>query len=59
MVAIQLGLVKDAEKLYKGCERYDLLNLQHQACGMHAQLVCDVGQRARESKSEDGPSMLR
>ena len=33
MVAIQLGLVKDAQHLYKGCERYDLLNLLYQASG--------------------------
>ena len=33
MVAIQLGLVKDAENLYKGCGRYDLLNLLYQASG--------------------------
>lgn len=33
MVAIQLGLIKDAEKLYKGCGRWDLLNLLYQASG--------------------------
>ena len=26
MVAVQLGLIDEAEKLYAGCGRYDLLN---------------------------------
>ena len=33
MVAIQLGLHEDAERLYMGCGRYDLLNKFYQACG--------------------------
>ena len=33
MLALQLGLVDDAERLYKKCGRYDLLNVMHQACG--------------------------
>eukprot|EP00276_Gloeochaete_wittrockiana_P002244 CAMPEP_0184673476 /NCGR_PEP_ID=MMETSP0308-20130426/86689_1 /TAXON_ID=38269 /ORGANISM="Gloeochaete witrockiana, Strain SAG 46.84" /LENGTH=1407 /DNA_ID=CAMNT_0027120965 /DNA_START=36 /DNA_END=4259 /DNA_ORIENTATION=- len=33
MVAIQLGLLEDAERLYSGCQRYDLLNLLYQASG--------------------------
>eukprot|EP01060_Flectonema_neradi_P019062 TRINITY_DN2605_c0_g1_i2.p1 TRINITY_DN2605_c0_g1~~TRINITY_DN2605_c0_g1_i2.p1 ORF type:complete len:1224 (+),score=242.12 TRINITY_DN2605_c0_g1_i2:66-3737(+) len=33
MLALQLGLIDDAERLYKKCGRYDLLNSMHQACG--------------------------
>merc|ERR550514_429132 len=33
MVAIQLGLLDDAVKLYKECGRHDLLNQLHQAAG--------------------------
>ncbi|KAM9426484.1 intraflagellar transport protein 140 homolog [Pholidichthys leucotaenia] len=33
MLAIQLGMLEDAEKLYKSCERYDLLNNFYQAYG--------------------------
>jgi len=33
MVAIQLGLLDEAEKLYEGCGRYDLLNELLQATG--------------------------
>eukprot|EP01059_Diplonema_ambulator_P004781 TRINITY_DN14515_c0_g1_i2.p1 TRINITY_DN14515_c0_g1~~TRINITY_DN14515_c0_g1_i2.p1 ORF type:complete len:1452 (+),score=600.81 TRINITY_DN14515_c0_g1_i2:52-4356(+) len=33
MLALQLGLVEDAERLYIKCGRYDLLNIMHQACG--------------------------
>ena len=33
MVAIQLGLVQEAEKLYKQAKRYDLLNKLYQASG--------------------------
>eukprot|EP00753_Platysulcus_tardus_P003573 PLAT12468.31.p1 GENE.PLAT12468.31~~PLAT12468.31.p1 ORF type:complete len:1453 (-),score=862.37 PLAT12468.31:92-4450(-) len=33
MVAIQLGLLKDAARLYRECGRYDLLNRMYQACG--------------------------
>ncbi|XP_047465018.1 intraflagellar transport protein 140 homolog [Mugil cephalus] len=33
MLAIQLGMLEDAEKLYKCCQRYDLLNNFYQASG--------------------------
>uniref|UniRef100_A0A3Q3S0X4 Intraflagellar transport 140 homolog (Chlamydomonas) n=1 Tax=Mastacembelus armatus TaxID=205130 RepID=A0A3Q3S0X4_9TELE len=33
MLAIQLGMLEDAEKLYKSCQRYDLLNIFYQASG--------------------------
>uniref|UniRef100_A0A3P8VSN0 Intraflagellar transport 140 n=1 Tax=Cynoglossus semilaevis TaxID=244447 RepID=A0A3P8VSN0_CYNSE len=33
MLAVQLGMVEDAEKLYKSCQRYDLLNKFYQASG--------------------------
>ena len=33
VVAVQLGLVQDAEKLYEACGRYDLLNELYQASG--------------------------
>ncbi|CAN9508578.1 unnamed protein product [Ophioblennius macclurei] len=33
MLAIQLGILDDAEKLYKSCQRYDLLNNFYQAYG--------------------------
>nr|XP_006204453.1 intraflagellar transport protein 140 homolog isoform X1 [Vicugna pacos]XP_031542965.1 intraflagellar transport protein 140 homolog isoform X1 [Vicugna pacos]XP_031542966.1 intraflagellar transport protein 140 homolog isoform X1 [Vicugna pacos] len=33
MLAIQLGMLEDAEQLYKKCGRYDLLNRLHQASG--------------------------
>eukprot|EP01064_Diplonema_japonicum_P011686 TRINITY_DN1911_c2_g3_i1.p1 TRINITY_DN1911_c2_g3~~TRINITY_DN1911_c2_g3_i1.p1 ORF type:complete len:1457 (+),score=443.26 TRINITY_DN1911_c2_g3_i1:70-4371(+) len=33
MLALQLGLIEDAERLYIKCGRYDLLNIMHQACG--------------------------
>eukprot|EP01029_Cantina_marsupialis_P023024 TRINITY_DN5683_c0_g1_i1.p1 TRINITY_DN5683_c0_g1~~TRINITY_DN5683_c0_g1_i1.p1 ORF type:complete len:1397 (+),score=419.46 TRINITY_DN5683_c0_g1_i1:393-4193(+) len=33
MVAIQIGLIDDAEKLYKQCGRYDLLNKLYQSTG--------------------------
>ena len=33
MVAIQLGLLDDAERLYIECGRYDLLNQLYQASG--------------------------
>ncbi|KAH9568136.1 hypothetical protein CY35_03G061800 [Sphagnum magellanicum] len=32
-VAIQLGKIDDAYKLYASCQRYDLLNLLYQTCG--------------------------
>ncbi|XP_044834837.1 intraflagellar transport protein 140 homolog isoform X3 [Mauremys mutica] len=31
MLAIQLGMLEDAEQLYKNCKRYDLLNMFYQA----------------------------
>ncbi|XP_061911877.1 intraflagellar transport protein 140 homolog [Entelurus aequoreus] len=34
-LAIQLGMLEDAEKLYKGCQRYDLLNNLYQASGQY------------------------
>ncbi|MBD5027360.1 hypothetical protein GUF51_22245, partial [Xanthomonas citri pv. citri] len=33
MVAIQLGLLEDAERLYIDCDRYDLLNTMLRASG--------------------------
>ncbi|XP_072167641.1 intraflagellar transport protein 140 homolog [Diadema setosum] len=33
MLAVQLGLLEDAERLYKNCGRYDLLNNFYQASG--------------------------
>jgi intraflagellar transport protein 140 len=33
MVAIQLGLLEDAERLYDKCGRYDLLNKMYQVSG--------------------------
>ncbi|KAI5932679.1 Intraflagellar transport protein 140 [Manis javanica] len=33
MLAIQLGMLEDAERLYKQCQRYDLLNKLYQASG--------------------------
>ncbi|XP_006801137.1 intraflagellar transport protein 140 homolog [Neolamprologus brichardi] len=33
MLAIQLGMLEDAENLYKSCQRYDLLNNFYQASG--------------------------
>jgi hypothetical protein len=32
-VAVALGLVAEAQKLFAGCGRYDLLNKLHQAAG--------------------------
>ncbi|EKX53449.1 hypothetical protein GUITHDRAFT_84428 [Guillardia theta CCMP2712] len=39
MVAIQLGLIEDAERLYVSCGRYDLLNKMYQACGLWEKAV--------------------
>ncbi|KAM3859666.1 intraflagellar transport protein 140 homolog [Diretmus argenteus] len=39
MLAIQLGMLEDAEKLYKGCQRYDLLNKFYQASGQWQQAL--------------------
>ncbi len=33
MVAVQLGLLEDAEQLYSGCGRWDLLNRLYQSSG--------------------------
>ncbi|XP_043945229.1 intraflagellar transport protein 140 homolog [Protopterus annectens] len=33
MLAVQLGMLEDAEQLYKNCKRYDLLNKFYQASG--------------------------
>ncbi|XP_073409706.1 intraflagellar transport protein 140 homolog [Dendrobates tinctorius] len=33
MLAVQLGMLEDAEQLYKTCKRYDLLNKLYQAWG--------------------------
>ncbi|GLC64378.1 hypothetical protein PLESTF_000154800 [Pleodorina starrii] len=32
-VAVHLGMIEDAKKLYVACERYDLLNQLYRACG--------------------------
>ncbi|KAF3704522.1 Intraflagellar transport protein 140 -like protein WD and tetratricopeptide repeats protein 2 [Channa argus] len=39
MLAIQLGMMEDAEKLYKSCQRYDLLNSFYQASGQWQQAL--------------------
>ncbi|KAK5850713.1 hypothetical protein PBY51_001566 [Eleginops maclovinus] len=39
MLAIQLGMLEDAEKLYKCCQRYDLLNNFYQASGQWKQAL--------------------
>ncbi|XP_071318478.1 intraflagellar transport protein 140 homolog [Trachinotus anak] len=39
MLAIQLGMLEDAEKLYKSCHRYDLLNNFYQASGQWQQAL--------------------
>ncbi|XP_029977413.1 intraflagellar transport protein 140 homolog isoform X2 [Sphaeramia orbicularis] len=39
MLAIQLGMLEDAEKLYKSCQRYDLLNNFYQASGQWKQAL--------------------
>ncbi|XP_076007585.1 intraflagellar transport protein 140 homolog [Genypterus blacodes] len=39
MLAIQLGMVEDAEKLYKSCQRHDLLNNFYQATGRWQQAL--------------------
>lgn len=33
MLAIQLGLIEEAERLYKSCKRFDLLNKMYQSLG--------------------------
>ncbi|KAF6734703.1 Intraflagellar transport-like protein 140 [Oryzias melastigma] len=39
MLAIQLGMLEDAEKLYKSCQRFDLLNTFYQASGQWQQAL--------------------
>ncbi|XP_041829697.1 intraflagellar transport protein 140 homolog [Melanotaenia boesemani] len=39
MLAIQLGMLEDAEKLYKSCQRHDLLNTFYQASGQWQQAL--------------------
>ncbi|XP_035001907.2 intraflagellar transport protein 140 homolog isoform X2 [Hippoglossus stenolepis] len=39
MLAIQLGMLEDAEKLYKCCQRHDLLNNFYQASGQWQQAL--------------------
>ncbi|XP_062330983.1 intraflagellar transport protein 140 homolog isoform X2 [Osmerus eperlanus] len=39
VLAVQLGMLEDAEKLYKSCQRYDLLNKFYQASGQWQQAV--------------------
>ncbi|KAM3592216.1 uncharacterized protein V6R79_014947 [Siganus canaliculatus] len=39
MLAVQLGMLEDAEKLYKSCHRYDLLNNFYQALGQWDQAL--------------------
>ena len=39
MVAVQLGLIDEAEKLYAGCGRYDLLNKLYQCSGQWEKAV--------------------
>ncbi|KAM4631549.1 intraflagellar transport protein 140 homolog [Discoglossus pictus] len=39
MLAIQLGMLEDAEQLYKSCKRFDLLNKFYQAAGRWQQAI--------------------
>ncbi|XP_028845087.1 intraflagellar transport protein 140 homolog isoform X2 [Denticeps clupeoides] len=39
VLAIQLGMLDEAERLYRACERYDLLNKLYQACGQWQRAV--------------------
>ncbi|XP_049758868.1 intraflagellar transport protein 140 homolog isoform X2 [Elephas maximus indicus] len=39
MLAVQLGMLEDAERLYKKCRRYDLLNKFYQASGQWQKAV--------------------
>ncbi|XP_017274041.1 intraflagellar transport protein 140 homolog [Kryptolebias marmoratus] len=39
MLAIQLNMLEDAEKLYKSCQRHDLLNALYQASGQWPQAL--------------------
>ncbi|XP_075890571.1 intraflagellar transport protein 140 homolog [Nelusetta ayraudi] len=47
MLAVQLGMLEDAEKLYKGCKRYDLLNNFYQASGQWQQALETAESRDR------------
>ncbi|KAM9583711.1 intraflagellar transport protein 140 homolog [Trichechus inunguis] len=44
MLAVQLGMLEDAERLYKKCRRYDLLNKFYQAAGQW-QKAMEVAER--------------
>ncbi|XP_061563720.1 intraflagellar transport protein 140 homolog [Cololabis saira] len=39
MLAVQLGMLEDAEQLYKSCQRFDLLNIFYQASGQWPQAL--------------------
>ncbi|XP_064415198.1 intraflagellar transport protein 140 homolog [Latimeria chalumnae] len=39
MLAVQLGMLEDAERLYRNCQRYDLLNRFYQASGQWQKAV--------------------
>ncbi|KAM6951358.1 intraflagellar transport protein 140 homolog [Aplochiton taeniatus] len=39
VLAMQLGMLEDAEKLYKSCQRHDLLNKFYQASGQWQQAI--------------------
>lgn len=39
VLAIELGQIEDAERLYRGCGRYDLLNRLLQACGRYEEAI--------------------
>uniref|UniRef100_A0A8C5AP22 Intraflagellar transport 140 homolog (Chlamydomonas) n=1 Tax=Gadus morhua TaxID=8049 RepID=A0A8C5AP22_GADMO len=39
VLAVQLGMLEEAEKLYRSCERFDLLNQFYQACGRWQQAL--------------------
>ncbi|KAK2820255.1 hypothetical protein Q5P01_023214 [Channa striata] len=39
MLAVQLGMLEDAEKLYRSCQRFDLLNSFYQASGQWQQAL--------------------
>ncbi|XP_029619888.1 intraflagellar transport protein 140 homolog isoform X2 [Salmo trutta] len=39
VLALQLGMLEDAEKLYKSCGRFNLLNKFYQASGQWQQVV--------------------
>lgn len=47
MVALQLGLIEDAEALYKKCKRFDLLNQMYQATGQWERAIEIADKRDR------------